>query len=72
VELQNEKQSAAGGANGSRFFTVRIEPVVESGSRQEITLGDSLSFFDTPQPDVNASLTKRWECGRNGKRWIHK
>jgi outer membrane protein len=23
---------------------------------QEITLGDSLSFFDTPQPDVNASM----------------
>jgi outer membrane protein TolC len=26
--------------------------------RQEITLADSLSFFDTPQPDVNTSLNE--------------
>jgi outer membrane protein TolC/ABC-type transporter Mla MlaB component len=56
VELQNEKQAllvAQADRDSSLFGLSRL---LNLDPRQEITLGDSLSFFDTPQPDVNASL----------------
>lgn len=56
VELQNEKQrllEAQADRDTSLFGLSRL---LNLDPRQAIELGDSLSFFDTPQPDVAASL----------------
>jgi outer membrane protein len=56
VELQNEKQAllvAQADRDSSLFGLSRL---LNLDPHQEITLADSLSFFDTPQPDVNASM----------------
>ena len=56
VELQNEKQrllEAQADRDTSLFGLSRL---LNLDPRQVIELGDSLSFFDTPQPDVEASI----------------
>ena len=56
VELQNEKQrllEAQADRDTSLFGLSRL---LNLDPRQAIELADSLSFFDTPQPDVSASL----------------
>ena len=56
VELQNEKQrllEAEATRDTSLFALSRLLNV---DPRQQIELGDSLSFFETPQPDVGASI----------------
>jgi outer membrane protein len=56
VELQNEKQrllEAEADRDTSLFGLSRL---LNLDPRQVIELGDSLSFFDTPQPDVEASI----------------
>ncbi len=56
VELQNEKQrllEAEADRDTSLFGLSRL---LNLDPRQAIELGDSLSFFDTPQPDVQASM----------------
>jgi outer membrane protein len=56
VELQNEKQrllEAEASRDTSRFGLSRL---LNLDPRQEIELGDSLSFFETPQPEVQASI----------------
>ena len=56
VELQNEKQSllvAEADRDSSLFGLSRL---LNLDPHQEIALEDSLSFFDTPQPDVNDSI----------------
>ena len=56
VELQNEKQrllEAEDDRDTSLFGLCRL---LNLDPRQAIELGDSLSFFDTPQPDVQASI----------------
>jgi outer membrane protein len=56
VELQNEKQrllEAQADRDTSLFGLSRL---LNLDPRQVIELGDSLSFFDTPQPEVAASI----------------
>jgi outer membrane protein len=56
VELQNEKQrllEAQADRDTSLFGLSRL---LNLDPRQVIELGDSLSFFDTPQPDALASI----------------
>src|SRR5579863_1401902 len=56
VELQNEKQrllEAEADRDTSLFGLSRL---LNLDPRQVIELGDSLSFFDTPQPDALASI----------------
>jgi len=56
VELQNEKQrllEAQADRDTSLFGLSRL---LNLDPRQSIELGDSLSFFDTPQPDAVASI----------------
>jgi outer membrane protein len=56
VELQNEKQrllEAEADRDTSLFGLSRL---LNLDPRQVIELGDSLSFFDTPQPDVLSSI----------------
>ncbi len=56
VELQNEKQrllEAEADRDTSLFGLSRL---LNLDPRQVIELGDSLSFFDTPQPDVISSI----------------
>jgi outer membrane protein len=56
VELQNEKQrllEAEATRDTSLFGLSRL---LNLDPRQEIELGDSLSFFETPQPEVEASI----------------
>ena len=56
VELQNEKQALLVAQTDRDSSLFGLSRLLNLDPRQEITLGDSLSFFDTPQPDVNASL----------------
>jgi outer membrane protein TolC/ABC-type transporter Mla MlaB component len=56
VELQNENQrllEAQANRDTSLFGLSRL---LNLDPRQNIELADSLSFFDTPQPDVEASI----------------
>src|SRR3984893_2817945 len=56
VELQNEKQRLiqAETSRGTSLYGLRR--LLKLDRRQPIELGDSLSFFDTPQPELGASL----------------
>jgi len=66
--LQNENQrllEAQASRDTSLFGLSRL---LNLDPRQTIELGDSLSFFDTPQPDVQASIEEAWRCARNGRR----
>jgi outer membrane protein len=56
VELQNEKQALLVAETDRDSSLFGLSRLLNLDPRQEIVLGDSLSFFDTPQPDVNASL----------------
>ncbi len=56
VELQNEKQSLLVAETDRDSSLFGLSRLLNLDPRQEIALSDSLSFFDTPQPDVNASL----------------
>ncbi|HEY4816950.1 MAG TPA: TolC family protein [Candidatus Acidoferrum sp.] len=56
VELQNENQrllEAQASRDTSLFGLSRL---LNLDPRQQVELADSLSFFDTPQPDVEASI----------------
>src|SRR5258707_10210734 len=56
VELQNEKQALLVAETDRDSSLFGLSRLLNLDPRQEIALSDSLSFFDTPQPDVNASL----------------
>jgi outer membrane protein len=56
VELQNEKQALLVAETDRDSSLFGLSRLLNLDPHQEITLGDSLSFFDTPQPDVNASM----------------
>jgi outer membrane protein len=56
VELQNEKQALLVAQSDRDSSLYGLSRLLNLDPRQEISLGDSLSFFDTPQPDVNSSL----------------
>jgi outer membrane protein TolC/ABC-type transporter Mla MlaB component len=56
VELQNEKQSLLVAQTDRDSSLYALNRLLNLDPRQDIELADSLSFFDTPQPDVNASI----------------
>jgi outer membrane protein len=56
VELQNEKQRLIEAENERDSSLFGLSKLLNLDPRQKIELADSLSFFDTPQPDVEASI----------------
>src|SRR6202790_2422813 len=56
VELQNEKQRLIEAENDREASLYGLSKLLNLDPRQKIELADSLGFFDTPQPDVEASI----------------
>jgi len=56
VELQNEKQRLIEAEADRETSLYALSKLLNLDPRQAIELGDSLSFFDTPQPDMEASI----------------
>jgi outer membrane protein TolC/ABC-type transporter Mla MlaB component len=56
VELQNEKQALLVAQTDRDSSLYALNRILNLDPHQEIALADSLSFFDTPQPDVNVSI----------------
>jgi outer membrane protein TolC len=56
VELQNEKQRLIQGETDRETSLFGLSRLLNVDPRQSIELADSLSFFDTPQPEVEASM----------------
>jgi outer membrane protein TolC len=56
VELQNEKQRLLEAQTDRETSLFGLSRLLNLDPRQEIELADSLSFFDTPQPEVEASI----------------
>lgn len=56
VELQNEKQRLLEAENDRETFLYGLSRLLNLDPRQQLELGDSLSFFDTPQPEVEPSI----------------
>ena len=56
VELQNEKQRLLEAQADRDTSLFGLSKLLNLDPRQSIALGDSLSFFDTPQPEVEASI----------------
>jgi outer membrane protein TolC len=56
VELQNEKQRLIEAENDRETSLFGLSKLLNLDPGQKIELADSLSFFDTPQPDTQASI----------------
>jgi outer membrane protein TolC len=56
VELQNEKQRLIEAETNRDLSLFGLSKLLNLDPRQAIELGDSLSFFDTPQPEVEPSM----------------
>jgi outer membrane protein TolC len=56
VELQNEKQRLIEAENDRDASLFGLSKLLNLDPRQKIELADSLAFFDTPQPEVEASI----------------
>ena len=56
VELQNERQRLLEAQATRETSLFGLSRLLNVDPRQQIKLADSLSFFDTPQPDVGASI----------------
>jgi outer membrane protein TolC len=56
VELQNEKQALLVAETDRDASLFGLSKLLNLDPRQEIQLQDSLSFFDTPQPEVDSSI----------------
>jgi outer membrane protein len=56
VELQNEKQVLIEAENDRDASLFGLSKLLNLNPRQNVELADSLSFFDTPQPDVDTSI----------------
>jgi outer membrane protein len=56
VELQNEKQRLLEAQNERDSNLFGLNKLLNLDPRQAIELADSLSFFETPQPDVEPSI----------------
>jgi len=56
VELQNEKQLLIQAENDRDASLFILSRLLNLDPRQKIELGDSLSFFDTPQPEMEPSI----------------
>ena len=56
VELQNEKQRLLEAQAERTAGLYGLSRLLNLDPRQEIELADAMEFFDTPQPELNASL----------------
>ena len=56
VELQNESQRLLEAQATRETSLFGLSRLLNLDPRQQVELGDSLSFFETPQPDVEASI----------------
>src|SRR5712692_6448740 len=56
VELQNEKQRLIEAETDRETSLFALSRLLNLDPRQAIELGDSLSFFETPQPEVEPSM----------------
>jgi outer membrane protein len=56
VELQNEKQRLIEAENDREASLYGLSKLLNVDPRRKIELADSLSFFETPQPDVESSI----------------
>jgi len=56
VELQNEKQRLIEAQADRERSLYALSRLLNLDPRQELELGDSLSFFDTPQPETEPSI----------------
>jgi len=56
VELQNENQRLLEAQATRETSLFGLSRLLNLDPRQQIEVGDSLSFFDTPQPDVETSI----------------
>ncbi|HXA80241.1 MAG TPA: TolC family protein [Opitutaceae bacterium] len=56
VELQNEKQRLLEAQADRDTSLFGLSKLLNLDPRQSLELGDSLSFFDTPQPEAEASI----------------
>ena len=56
VELQNEKQRLMEAENDREASLFGLSKLLNLDPRQKLALADSLGFFETPQPDVEASI----------------
>jgi outer membrane protein len=56
VELQNEKQRLIEAENDRDTSTFGLSKLLNLDPRQPVELADSLSFFETPQPEVESSI----------------
>jgi outer membrane protein len=56
VELQNEKQRLIEAENNRDASLFGLSKILNLDPRQKVELADSLSFFETPQPDVEPSI----------------
>ncbi len=56
VELQNEKQALIQAENDRDASLYILSRLLNLDPRQKIELADSLSFFDTPQPEMDSSI----------------
>src|SRR6266576_974387 len=61
VELQNEKQRLLEAENDRETSLYGLSRLLNLDPRQKIELADSLRFFETPQPDVEASIEEALE-----------
>ena len=66
VELQNEKQRLLEAQNERDSTLFGLSKLLSLDPRQPIELADALSFFETPQPDVEASID---EALANREEW---
>jgi len=66
VELQNEKQRLLEAENDRETSLYGLSRLLNLDPRQKIELADSLSFFETPQPEVQASIA---EAMANRQEW---
>jgi outer membrane protein len=56
VELQNEKQTLLQAQDDRDTSLFGLSRLLNLDPRQIVELGDSLGFFDTPQPEMEASI----------------
>ena len=56
VELQNEKQALIQAENDRDSSLYILSRLLNLDPRQKVELADSLSFFDTPQPEMDPSI----------------
>lgn len=56
VELQNEKQRLIQATNDRETSLFALSRLLNLDPHEKIELADSLGFYETPQPDVQASL----------------